>query len=438
MCALIATREARGFLQTFLLLLAVLFPAKLQADILLEASFDGDVPAFSGANIWRGHYCDDPWQTDLGDGVTPSSDEGCCPQGPNAQCNFAIYDNCYMSDAWDNHLVTGAPEWKDYRFQVRFKNSDDDTFGVVFRYQNTGNFYLLTFSHDQAPPPSDTCAGESFEGARLVRVRSTDEVNPGYAELMAESETTYTVGEVHLLTVQVEGPHIQVWLDGDHPVGTQPGQLVFSILDGGEQAFLQGRIGLYAYQNGASEEPCNQQDACWFDDVLVTDIPDEPPIQDADADGIPDAVDNCRDVPNGGQEDADGDGLGDACDDDPFPTDAATSKDADAVTPADGGPQPGTDPGVTADTGSPAGGDSVEPSDTEPSTGDSGGDGAPGVLVPPEATGPSPALPSYPSPPRQRSSEGGGGCNTGPAWPPGVWLVGAALCVLLRRRRLLS
>ncbi len=415
-----------------LLLLAV--PGGASADILLEASFDGDVPAFSGANIWQGHYCDDPWRTDLSDGVTPSTDEGCCPQGPNARCNFAIYDNCYMSDAWDNHLVTGGPEWKDYRFQVRFKNSDDDTFGVVFRYQNTGNFYLLTFSRDQAPPPSDTCSGDSFSGARLVRVLSPDEVNPGEAELMAEAETTYTVGEVHLLTVQVEGAHIQIWLDGDHPVGTEPGQLVFSLLDGGEQAFLQGRIGLYAYQNGASEEPCSQQDACWFDDVLVTTIPDEPPVQDADGDGVPDAADNCEAVPNGDQVDTDGDGLGDACDDDPVPADAGPAPGADAAAPTDSEPPTGTDPGATADTAA-APEDAAPPADGVGATEGSDGRGVPGVLVPPEATGSSPAAPSYPSPGRRRTAEGGGGCGAGPALPGATWLLGALLCVLPRRRR---
>jgi hypothetical protein len=37
-------------------------------------------------------------------------------------------------------------------------------------------------------------------------------------------------------------------------------------------------------------------------------------IADSDGDGIPDAVDNCIDTPNFGQDDADGDGIGDACD----------------------------------------------------------------------------------------------------------------------------
>lgn len=37
-------------------------------------------------------------------------------------------------------------------------------------------------------------------------------------------------------------------------------------------------------------------------------------LPDGDADGVPDATDNCRETPNPDQVDGDGDGAGDACD----------------------------------------------------------------------------------------------------------------------------
>lgn len=47
------------------------------------------------------------------------------------------------------------------------------------------------------------------------------------------------------------------------------------------------------------------------------------PPADTDADGIPDAIDNCPNAPNPDQADADGDGIGDACD--PCPNIPGTS-----------------------------------------------------------------------------------------------------------------
>ena len=51
--------------------------------------------------------------------------------------------------------------------------------------------------------------------------------------------------------------------------------------------------------------------------TLVTDLRAGPaaPRDDRDGDGVPDAIDNCPDVPNPDQENSDGDRVGDACDD---------------------------------------------------------------------------------------------------------------------------
>ncbi|MBI2336571.1 MAG: thrombospondin type 3 repeat-containing protein [Deltaproteobacteria bacterium] len=58
-------------------------------------------------------------------------------------------------------------------------------------------------------------------------------------------------------------------------------------------------------------------DLCETPIPTPTATPTPTPFVDGDGDGVPDDIDNCKEVPNPGQEDGDLDGIGDACDDCP-------------------------------------------------------------------------------------------------------------------------
>jgi hypothetical protein len=282
--------------------------------VLLSDHFDGNSNNYAQASPWQSKYCADQWSTSLNGGVVPKTDHGCACGGG---CDFAVYtqgtNKCVNSQAPDNMLVRGDTKWADYTYRVRLRNDDNDTMGVVFRYTNTANYYLLILSRDLAP--SANACDTSLVGAQLIRVSATK--GKGKAAVIATSKVTYQIGKVHLLQVTVIKDQITVHLDtnGDGKLSTIS-ELLFTLNDGVHKS---GMVGLYAYQNGAGENPCNKG-GCWFDDVLVTEIAEgtvEPPkALDGDKDGVPDAKDNCPAVANAKQANKDGDKLGDACDDD--------------------------------------------------------------------------------------------------------------------------
>jgi hypothetical protein len=244
-------------------------PGTARAVVVLSDSFDdSNVASFAvPGSGWTAGYCADTWQTDLSGGVMSSRDDGC----DQCNCNFVVYtsgsNTCVQSDPFDNHIKTGNLNWQNYRFQVRFKNLDDDSMGVVFRYVRSDHFYLFVVSRDSTPDPFTGCS-RTYSGARLIRF--LPDAQP--VVIKQSATTTFTVGMEHLVRVIATGRHLRIEFDSNGDGFISADEIFFDGDDTANQAIYRGMVGLYAYENGIYQDwapaPCATGD-CWFDDVLV-------------------------------------------------------------------------------------------------------------------------------------------------------------------------
>jgi len=227
--------------------------------------FDKDTDSFWGTDGWSGAYCADPWTTELNGGVTPHTDDACeleqCSSELNCGYGFGFYANCDNSDPFDNHVQVGSTAWKDYVFSAKFRNSDDDAVGFMFRYVNSAQFYLFLLSRDRVPAVGLPCS-EHFVGSRLMRIKE------GQAVLLGSSEVTYQQGIAHQVSISVTGAHMTVQFDANSDGSYSADETLFD-LDDAVGGLNTGKVGLYAYDNGAAGSSECMAGECWFDDVKV-------------------------------------------------------------------------------------------------------------------------------------------------------------------------
>jgi hypothetical protein len=121
--------------------------------------------------------------------------------------------------------------WKDYRLTLKLRSTDNDDIGVIFRYQDSDNYYRLSW-------------GQQIPGRRLVKRQK------GVFTALAQDVVPYRSGQTYLLEIVVRGSAIEVSVNGS---------LIFSVTD---SAFNTGTIALYSRYNQGS----------FFDDVLVEDL----------------------------------------------------------------------------------------------------------------------------------------------------------------------
>jgi len=263
-------------------LVGILFSGPSLAYVVLEESFDSDLANFVAGTQWDGSYCQDNWRSDLNGGVISNRDDGCADCGCDFLTQSGGENPCISSDPFDNHIQTGNKFWQNYVYSVKFKSSDNDTLGVVFRYRDASNFYLFALSRSAFPQFSSGCE-ESFNGAALVRVRS----ETGPQVLKSTENFTYAENVVHQVRITAVKNNLKVEFDKDGDGEFQPGEVFFDQADEKSKAIPAGKVGLFAFQTGVTEadgtaSTCSDTN-CWFDDVKV----DLLPANDIDCGGYP-------------------------------------------------------------------------------------------------------------------------------------------------------
>jgi hypothetical protein len=114
--------------------------------------------------------------------------------------------------------LTGSATWEDVRLQASFRSNDPDAIGIVFRYQDTANYYR--FSMD---------SGRSYR--RLIKKVS------GTVSVLWEDAVAYTLSQSYCLEIVAAGDQLLGYLDD---------VLLFSVADGDVRA---GRVGFYCWAN---------------------------------------------------------------------------------------------------------------------------------------------------------------------------------------------
>jgi uncharacterized protein (TIGR03382 family) len=268
---------------TFLMALASI--ARGQTVLDWADDFDAyNAEPFSGTSGWEAGYSGDAWTAAGTDGVHNLT-------------------NAWSSGQWgadssfSNYLVQTGHTNDDFLLEVDVLSDDDDALGVVFRWTDIDNYYVVFWSHHWYPGTADGDWQDDGPYAKLYSIR-----NGSATELGSVQDAQYGVGQVHRVRVIAVGDAIDVWLDEDRDGVFEASERTFSVSDGDH---AEGSVGLYSYSNG--DGTLNS----WFDDleVHVFDV-------DTDGDGVLDGEDVCPELQDPGQEDLDGDGLGDLCDGD--------------------------------------------------------------------------------------------------------------------------
>jgi Domain of Unknown Function (DUF1080) len=121
--------------------------------------------------------------------------------------------------------------WQDYRVAVKMRSTDDDPLGLLFRFQDSENYYRFTWDRETA-------------GRRLIKREN------GVFKVLAKDSVHYVGKRNYQLEIIAQGSSLKVNIDG---------KKVFSVTD---KTFQTGTIALYSSHNKGTI----------FDNVFVEEI----------------------------------------------------------------------------------------------------------------------------------------------------------------------
>jgi hypothetical protein len=121
--------------------------------------------------------------------------------------------------------------WTDYRVTLKMLSNHSGALGVMFRFQDSNNFYRFSWDQER-------------------RLRQLAKREKGSFKILAQDDVAYDSGLVYQVELVARGTELKVFINGS---------TVFSVDD---TAFTGGTIALYSSRNPGSV----------FDDVLVEDL----------------------------------------------------------------------------------------------------------------------------------------------------------------------
>ncbi len=140
-----------------------------------------------------------------------------------------------------NDGTTGTFHWfdsaqkkdkpKNYTISAKVSSSDNDSIGVMFRYQDSENYYRLLLNSQNS-------------------YRRLDKTEGGVTTTMVEDVFAYAINEEYEIEVSANGDYLSVKVNG------------VSTLEVVDDTFVDGAVALYSAGNSGS----------YFDDLIITDI----------------------------------------------------------------------------------------------------------------------------------------------------------------------